>query len=91
MRTVALQRGGEGFDRHDLNTAVNVSEIAEDGHLGADVINHEGVLAELNFDAQFFFDEIHLAERAAILRPDLIVFKVIRRRVIATHADGLPT
>jgi hypothetical protein len=35
----------------------------ENRHLGADVIDHEGILAELHFDAELFLYEIHVTKR----------------------------
>lgn len=55
---------GKGFDGDDLNANVNQVQIVEDHHLGADVVDHEGVLAELHLNTQSVLDEINLAECA---------------------------
>ena len=39
----------ERFDRHDLNSTINITKIFKNGHLGAHVIHHERIFAELNF------------------------------------------
>jgi len=41
-----------------------MAELVENCHLGADVIDHEGILAELNFNTEFSFHKIHITKRA---------------------------
>ena len=47
------------FNWNNFNSRVDVAEFVKNGHLGADVIDHESILAELHFNAEFV-----LAQRA---------------------------
>src|SRR6185312_10249948 len=46
---------------HNLDSALDVAEIAKNGHLRTDIVHHESILAELNFYSQFILHEVHLA------------------------------
>lgn len=82
---------GKTFDGHDLNTSFNVAEFVEDRHLGADVIDHEGVFAELHFDAEFLLHKIHVTKCAFGKRLSLVTGFVKFSRVFAGHFTIFPT
>jgi hypothetical protein len=44
----------ETLDGNNLNASVDMGELVENRHLGADVIDHERILAELHFDTELF-------------------------------------
>jgi len=45
---------GKTLNGNNLNTSVDMAELVENRHLGANVIDHERILAELDFDTELF-------------------------------------
>jgi len=76
--------------RDYLDAHVYVPEFPEDGHLGADVVHHERVLPELNFDANLILDEIHLAISPATWRCARVVSDIELGRVFARYPYSYP-
>ena len=81
---------GESFDRNDLDACGNVAEVAEDGHLSADIIDHEGVFSELHLNAEFVFHEVHIPIRTARGTASSVVWTVKGVGVIAKDFEISP-
>jgi len=62
---------GETLDGNDFNSGIDVAEFVENRHFGADVIDLEGVFAELDFNAE----------------PSLQTIPPRRNLVASPHAD----
>jgi len=82
---------GKSHHGDNLDASVGQSKVVEDGHLRADIMDHEVVLAELHLDAKFFLDEIHLAERAPRLVRRLVAGDVLVERTAGRNLLLFPS